>query len=359
MGEIATVPELTQTTLVKLMTLINDKRENVSGEAVVSIQKLIQINPERNEAVIKKLARLFIRETAGTSNAKCSILWLVGEYANLIPKVAPDVLRVAAKAFIKEVDEVKMHTLTLAAKMSVQEEIQEQVALASTYVFNLARYDQSYDLRDRARFLKNLIFGQSELSKFAKDILTAEKPVPEKIDSDERFRFGTISSSLGIEARMYSALPTFAVEASPSSLRELPKPIKPIPAKTISSKKTSKSVSSSESESESESEYESEDISGPDDESESESESDSCSESESSKSEEELSEESAFVKTAITNAANDVAAEMISENHPAEIIEEKSETEVAPVADIVISTEKQISSDLSPEPKSTVSFISD
>merc|ERR1712037_841365 len=163
------------------------------------------------------------------------------------------------------------------------------------------------------------------------------------------------SSSLGIEARMYSALPDFAVEASPSSLRELPKPIKPVTAKTTSSKKISKSVSSSDSESESESE----DISGPDDESESESESESCSESESSKSEEELSEESAFVKTAITNAANDLAAEKLSENQPVEIIEEKSDTEVAPVADIVISTEKQISSDLSPEPKSTVSSISD
>ena len=35
--------------------------------------------------------------------ARASILWLVGEYAERVPKIAPDVLRNAAKTFIKEV----------------------------------------------------------------------------------------------------------------------------------------------------------------------------------------------------------------------------------------------------------------
>ena len=35
--------------------------------------------------------------------ARASILWLVGEYAERVPKIAPDVLRSAAKTFIKEV----------------------------------------------------------------------------------------------------------------------------------------------------------------------------------------------------------------------------------------------------------------
>jgi AP-3 complex subunit beta len=35
--------------------------------------------------------------------ARASILWLVGEYAERVPKIAPDVLRMAAKSFIKEV----------------------------------------------------------------------------------------------------------------------------------------------------------------------------------------------------------------------------------------------------------------
>ena len=35
--------------------------------------------------------------------AKASILWLVGEYSSLVPKIGPDVLRKAAKNFVNEV----------------------------------------------------------------------------------------------------------------------------------------------------------------------------------------------------------------------------------------------------------------
>jgi len=35
--------------------------------------------------------------------ARASILWLIGEYCHLIPKIAPDVLRKAAKTFVSEV----------------------------------------------------------------------------------------------------------------------------------------------------------------------------------------------------------------------------------------------------------------
>ena len=35
--------------------------------------------------------------------AKGSILWLVGEYCSLVPKMGPDVLRKAAKNFVNEV----------------------------------------------------------------------------------------------------------------------------------------------------------------------------------------------------------------------------------------------------------------
>lgn len=38
--------------------------------------------------------------------ARASILWLIGEYCHLIPKIAPDVLRKAAKSFTSEVSTV-------------------------------------------------------------------------------------------------------------------------------------------------------------------------------------------------------------------------------------------------------------
>lgn len=35
--------------------------------------------------------------------ARASILWLIGEYSERVPKIAPDVLRKMAKTFISEV----------------------------------------------------------------------------------------------------------------------------------------------------------------------------------------------------------------------------------------------------------------
>lgn len=35
--------------------------------------------------------------------ARASILWLIGEYSERVPKIAPDVLRKLAKSFINEV----------------------------------------------------------------------------------------------------------------------------------------------------------------------------------------------------------------------------------------------------------------
>lgn len=50
------------------------------------------------------------------------------------------------------------------------------------YVFNLAKYDTNYDIRDRARFLRQLIMPQGDktvyLAKHAKKILLAPKPAP-------------------------------------------------------------------------------------------------------------------------------------------------------------------------------------
>ena len=56
-----------------------------------------------------------------------------------------------------------------------------QTKLLFQYVLNLAKYDQNYDIRDRARFLRQLIFPGEKggaLSKHAKKIFLAPKPAP-------------------------------------------------------------------------------------------------------------------------------------------------------------------------------------
>lgn len=49
--------------------------------------------------------------------ARASILWLIGEYCEHVPKIAPDVLRKMAKSFTNEEDIVKLQILNLAAKL--------------------------------------------------------------------------------------------------------------------------------------------------------------------------------------------------------------------------------------------------
>ena len=57
----------------------------------------------------------------------------------------------------------------------------EQTTLLAQYVFNLAKYDTNYDIRDRARFLRAFVFPppgaeDNKLVARARDIFLATKP---------------------------------------------------------------------------------------------------------------------------------------------------------------------------------------
>ena len=111
--------------------------------------------------------------------ARASILWLIGEYSDKVSKQAPDVLRKMAKTFCDEENVVKLQILNLAAKLYITN--QKQVALLVQYVLNLAKYDQNYDIRDRGRFMRALIFNNEKcpvLAKHLKKIILVSKPAP-------------------------------------------------------------------------------------------------------------------------------------------------------------------------------------
>jgi AP-3 complex subunit beta len=83
--------------------------------------------------------------------------------------------------FLFQEDIVKLQILNLAVKLYLTNP--KQTKLLCQYVFSLARYDQNYDIRDRARFLRQFIFPSaglenSKLAKHAKKIFLATKPAP-------------------------------------------------------------------------------------------------------------------------------------------------------------------------------------
>lgn len=71
------------------------------AESVVVIKNLLQTKVADNFEIISQMAKLidFITVPA----ARASILWLIGEYCERVPKIAPDVLRKLAKSFTEEV----------------------------------------------------------------------------------------------------------------------------------------------------------------------------------------------------------------------------------------------------------------
>ncbi|KAG9095585.1 AP-3 complex subunit beta [Ceratobasidium sp. 370] len=76
-----------------------------------------------------------------------------------IAEWAPDVLRIMAKRFPTETDAPKLATLNLAAKLLTLNPQAGILQKLASYVFSLARWDASYDVRDRGRWLGGLVRG--------------------------------------------------------------------------------------------------------------------------------------------------------------------------------------------------------
>lgn len=65
------------------------------------IRKLLQSETVGHKDIISHMARLM--DNIKIAMARASILWLLGEYCDKVPKIAPDVLRKMAKTFVSEV----------------------------------------------------------------------------------------------------------------------------------------------------------------------------------------------------------------------------------------------------------------
>lgn len=163
------------------------------GHAVVVLKSLVEPDktPESVSESIKLVSKL-VRQLPEITNgsARACVYWLAGQYAERsqdeqgvashsfegLQPWAPDTLRLGAKEFIREVSFLavqrgvrlivvvviqpslaKLQILTLAAKLLVICPESRPIQQLLTFVFNLARYDEDWDVRDRARFLKGLL----------------------------------------------------------------------------------------------------------------------------------------------------------------------------------------------------------
>uniref|UniRef100_A0A8C0FU44 AP-3 complex subunit beta n=1 Tax=Bubo bubo TaxID=30461 RepID=A0A8C0FU44_BUBBB len=274
-GRCATnITEVTDTCLNGLVCLLSNRDEIVVAESVVVIKKLLQTQPAHHGEIIKHMAKLLDNITVPV--ARASILWLIGEYCERVPKIAPDVLRKTAKSFTTEDDLVKLQILNLGAKLYLTNS--KQTKLLTQYVLNLGKYDQSYDIRDRTRFIRQLIVPNEKsgaLSKYAKKIFLAQKPAPlleSPFKDRDHFQLGTLSHTLNSRATGYLELSNWPEVAPDPSVRNVD---------VAESKKNVRVVFISESESGSENEKEGKEESSSDESSGSSSSSEESSDSES------------------------------------------------------------------------------
>ncbi|XP_061629388.1 AP-3 complex subunit beta-2 isoform X20 [Phyllopteryx taeniolatus] len=226
-GRCATnIGEVRDTCLNGLVQLLSNRDELVVAESVVVIKKLLQMQPEKHSDIIKHMAKL--TDNIQVPMARASILWLIGEYCEHVPKIAPDVLRKMAKSFTNEEDIVKLQILNLAAKLYLTNS--KQTKLLTQYVLNLAKYDQNYDIRDRARFIRQLIVPTEKsgaLSKYAKKLFLALKPAPvleSPFKDRDHFQLGSLSHLLNAKTGGYQELPDWPEAAPDPSVRNVEVP---------------------------------------------------------------------------------------------------------------------------------------
>ncbi|EDV21108.1 uncharacterized protein TRIADDRAFT_30877 [Trichoplax adhaerens] len=310
----SSIKEVSDSCLSGLVSLLSNKDEKIVGESVVIIKKLLQQNPSEHTEIIKHMAKIIDRITFPM--ARASIMWLMGEYCDKVPKIAPDVLRIACRGFMTEENIVKLQIINLASKLNLTNH--KQTKLLCQYIFNLAKYDLNYDIRDRVRFLRPIIMPSEKggaLHKYAKKIFFTTKPAPvlkSAFIGRDRYILGSLSHILDQEVSGYSDLPSFPEEAPDPTVRNVE-----VPKITSKSKKKMTSMlesfyseseeesnedegKSSEEESNDDSEEDSDESSEDDDSESEESDSDSdeesdeddSSEEESSSSSESSSEES-------------------------------------------------------------------
>nr|CDM87126.1 unnamed protein product [Triticum aestivum] len=252
-----------------------NEEDAVLVQAILSIKEVAKIDAASHEKVIIRLVRCL--DTIKEPAARSLIIWIFGEYSsigNLIPKIAPVVLKYLAWSFAAEVLETKLQILNASAKViihSAEEQLEEFKRIVA-YVIQLAACDMNYDVRDRARFLSGLLpccatendpscrSQNVDVIKELADHIFGGK-IPPASNSDSNYRIylpGSLSQVVLHAAPGYAPLP------KPQSMILIHKTVEPTRGVADSSEGTNSDAESGSSRGESGSVYDSESEAGSD-----------------------------------------------------------------------------------------------
>lgn len=153
-----------------LLDLIQTKVNYVVQEAIIVIKDIFRKYPNRYESIIATLCENL--DTLDEPEAKASMIWIVGEYAERIDN-ADELLEHFLDSFDDETAEVQLQMLTATVKLFLKrpdgtKKIMENVLAMAT------EHSDNPDLRDRGYVYWRLLSSDPEA---AKRVVLAEKPV--------------------------------------------------------------------------------------------------------------------------------------------------------------------------------------
>lgn len=153
---------------------------------------------DSNERIITTIYKLSLiltdKKVALESKAKASIIWMIGEFTDIANNsIGPDVIRQLINRFSYQLLIVRYQILVLATKLYTyelnrlkNENIEDvddllkdnRIFQMFQYVLQLSKYDNSYDIRDRARLFNVLLNNGVGKSELASLFLQVPKQIP-------------------------------------------------------------------------------------------------------------------------------------------------------------------------------------
>lgn len=246
--------------------LLCSKVSSIIDNCVIVLRQLIQqnIHIEQSSIILFQLTKLLLIASIDEENkpnhdienidnlkiitspeTRSSIIWMIGEYYDIIGKASIDILRLLAINFSNELTIVKMQILTFATKLSLRFPDDDLIQNLVTYVLELSRYDMDTDLRDRSRFMTALMglapsasgdgnieslvdeTSLEELSRHAKHIILSSKLPPVTllgavdVEGMAYFITGSLSSIVGHYAIGYEPLANWPSSQPDPNVRDV------------------------------------------------------------------------------------------------------------------------------------------
>jgi AP-1 complex subunit beta-1 len=153
-----------------LLDLIKTKVNYVVQEAVIVIKDIFRRYPNRYESVISALCENL--DSLDEPEAKASMIWIVGEYAERIDN-ADELLQSFLESFKDESPQVQLQLLTAVVKLFLKRPKVAQNMVQDT--LNMATQESDNpDLRDRGYLYWRLLSTDPEA---AKQVVLAQKPL--------------------------------------------------------------------------------------------------------------------------------------------------------------------------------------